>query len=372
MTLLISLVVAVLCISFLCSLLESVLLSLNMSYINSIEEKNKKYGTLLKKIKTDIDKSISSILIVNTLSNTLGATMVGTQAKNVFGDSDSIFIVSVVFTLLILFFSEIIPKTIGAIYYKPLAITAARIINLLIFISYPLIVVSTLITSSISKNKGDSEKVSKDELLQNVLIGEKHGVISDRQSDIIENTIASSSCRLHDVLTPRSVVYSIDIKENIQDILDNELIYRYSRVPIYDGDIDHIVGVMLAKSLFKLALENKDTLKMTLQEVYDMQTKEIKNSKNSKQITPLIGNLSTMNENIPVINALSYFVKSKEHMIGVVDKYGQTEGIVTLEDCMEQVLGVEIVDESDVVEDMQELASAKMKNKRANKANKKV
>ncbi len=364
MTLLLSLILAVLCISFLCSLLESVLLSLNMSYINSIEEKNKKYGALLKKIKTDIDKSISSILIINTLSNTLGATMVGTQAKNVFGNSDSIFIVSVVFTLLILFFSEIIPKTIGAIYYKPLAIFAARIINILIFISYPLIVVSTLITSRISKNKGEGQKVSRDELLHNVLIGEKHGAISDKQSDIIENTIASSTCKLHDVLTPRSVVYCINIEEKIQDILNNEQIYRYSRIPIHNGNIDNIVGVMLAKNLFRLALENNEITKLTLQEVYNQSKKE---NKNTNSIS-IISKLSTMNENIPIIKALNFFVKNKEHMIGVVDKYGQTEGIVTLEDCMEQVLGVEIVDESDIAEDMQELASAKMKAKRAKDA----
>ncbi|NCB13742.1 MAG: DUF21 domain-containing protein, partial [Erysipelotrichia bacterium] len=206
MEILILLFVLVIGTSFLCSILESVLLSTNVSYI-SVLEKNQPYlGTLLKKLKTDIDKSIASILILNTIANTLGATAIGVQAQTVFeSNSTLVMIVSIILTFMILFFAEIIPKTIGAVYWKQLAPIAARIINIFIFITYPIILITQFVTKKIGKESCDT--ISREELIQSTLLSEEEGVIGDFESQIIENTLKLNSVKLKDILTPRSVVY---------------------------------------------------------------------------------------------------------------------------------------------------------------------
>ena len=187
---LIFLFIVVIGISFLCSILESILLSVNISYISVIEVKNPSAGKLLKKLKKDIDKSISSILILNTFANTLGATAIGIEAQNLFGSDDNLVLfVSIALTFFILFFAEIIPKTIGAIYWKSLAPLAGKIINIFIFLTYPIIIITLFVTSKINKGK-DGQIVSREELLHTTLLSEEDGVINNMESDIIENALS--------------------------------------------------------------------------------------------------------------------------------------------------------------------------------------
>ena len=338
---LIFLFVVVITVSFLCSVLESVLLSTNVSYISVLEESNPTAGKLLKNLKKDVDKSISSILILNTFANTLGATAIGVQAQTVFSsDSNLILFVSIALTFSILFFAEIIPKTIGAVYWKELAPLAARFIKFFIFITYPIIIITMFLTKKISKNS-ETETVTRAELLHSALLSEEDGVINDMESDIIENALGLKEKKIQDILTPRSVVFAVPKDTVIKDLLEDKRTYKFSRVPVYDGSIDTIVGIVLTKKLFKHAIKDPNVT-----------------------IESIMNKVESVNENIPVLKGLSIFVKAKVHMLIVVDGYDQTEGIVTLEDCLETLLGLEIMDELDTTEDMRKLAKSNMKAKR--------
>jgi len=312
-----------------------------VSYISVLEQENPTAGKLLKDLKRDVDKSISSILILNTFANTLGATAIGVQAQTVFNnDSTLVLLVSIVLTFLILFVAEIIPKTIGAIYWKELAPLAAKIINIFIFITYPIVLITLFVTRKINKNN-DGETVSREELIHTALLSEEDGIINDIESDIIENTLSLKAIKIKDILTPRSVVFAVDKNTLLKDLLDDKRTYKFSRVPVYDGTIDNIVGMVLTKKIFKHAITNSG---VTMEEIM------IK--------------VERIHENIPVLKALTSFTKTKGHMLIVVDGYDQTEGIVTLEDCVETLLGLEIMDELDTTEDMRKLATSKMKAKR--------
>ena len=328
-------------VSFLCSVLESILLSTNVSYISVLEQENPSAGKLLKELKKDVDKSISSILILNTFANTLGATAIGVQAQTVFNnDSTWVLLVSIILTFLILFVAEIIPKTIGAIYWKELAPIAAKLISIFIVITYPIVILTLFVTRKINKNS-DGEIVSREELIHTALLSEEDGIINDMESDIIENTLSLKEIKIKDILTPRSVVFAVEKNTLLKDLLDDKRTYKFSRVPVYDGTIDNIVGMVLTKKIFKHAITNSD---VSMEEIM------IK--------------VERIHENIPVLKALSSFTKTKGHMLIVVDGYDQTEGIVTLEDCVETLLGLEIMDELDTTEDMRKLATSKMKAKR--------
>lgn len=338
---LVFLFIMVIGISFLCSILESILLSTNASYISVLENTNPSAGKLLKKLKKDVDKSISSILILNTFANTLGATAIGVEAQLVFNnDSNMVLIASIILTFSILFFAEIIPKTIGALYWKELAPFGARVISVFIVITYPIIIFTLFVTRKINKNS-DGDTVSREELIHTALLSEEDGVINDMESDIIENTLSLKEIKIKDILTPRSVVFAVQKDTPIKDLLEDKNTYKFSRVPVYDESIDNIVGMVLTKKIFKHAINNRDVT-----------------------IENIMIKVDTIHENIPVLKALSSFTKTKGHMLIVLDGYDQTEGIVTLEDCVETLLGLEIMDELDTTEDMRKLATTKMKAKR--------
>jgi len=327
-------------ISFVCSILESVLLSVNMAYISVLEKERPQAGALLKAHKIGINKSIASILILNTIANTLGAAAVGAQAESIYGVG-AVFYVSIVLTFAILFLSEIIPKTIGAVYWKSLAPTAAYVIRFFIWFTYPIILMTLFVTNRISKND-DTMSLSKAELIESTLLSEDEGVLGEKESDVIENILLLDKIRIKEILTPRTVVFAIDGSRSIKDIIENEpAIFKFSRVPVYDESIEKITGIVMTKKIFKQALQD-DTV----------------------PLNSVKKNIFKISENLPVSKALDLFIKKKEHMFLVLDGYDQTEGIVTLEDCVETILGVEIVDESDSDADMREVAKQKMRMKR--------
>lgn len=323
-------------ISFLCSILESILLSVNMSYVNVLEKDSPSVGKILRSHKENINKSIASILILNTIANTLGAAVIGAQASIAFG-SNAVVYVSIVLTFAILFFSEIIPKTIGAIYWKSLAPLAAYIIRIFIWITYPIILLTLAATNRILKGTEDQNKTTKDELLASMLISEDDGIIDEKESDFIENILKLSTIKILDILTPRSVVFTLDKDLIIKDIIDNEKdIFRFSRIPIYSESKDHIIGLVMSREIFKQALTDDQV-----------------------SVESIMKKIFSINENIPVKKALDLFISKKDHMFLVEDKYHQAEGILTLEDCIETILGLEIVDESDGTSNMRELAKLK-------------
>jgi len=328
-------------ISFLCSVLESVLLSINMSYVAVLEKERPKVGAILRHQKENINKSIASVLILNTVANTLGAAAVGAQASKIFGN-DAVVYVSVVLTFAILFISEIIPKTIGAIYWKQLAPMAAYFIKGFIWLTYPIILTTLAVTNRISNGRTESHSLTKEELLESMYMSEDEGIIDEQESDVIENILNLDNIKVNEVLTPRSVVFALDESMSIQEVIKTQpAIFKFSRIPIYRESLENVTGIVLTKKIFKQALEDDRVALATIKK-----------------------DMFSINENIPVSKALDLFISKKEHMFLVTDNYDQTDGIITLEDCVETILGVEIMDESDTTEDMRELAKRKMKLKR--------
>ncbi len=312
-----------------------------MSYVAVLEKESPIAGKLLRAQKENINKSIAGILILNTIANTLGAAAVGAQAALVFGN-DAVVIVSVVLTFAILFLSEIIPKTIGALYWKSLAPLASQFIRIFIWITYPIILMTLFVTNKIGKGIGDVNSLTKEELLESMLQGEDDGVIDEKESDVIENILNLDNIKVSEVLTPRSVVFALDEKMTIKEVIETEdAIFKFSRIPVFKGSIENVTGLVLTKRIFKQAL-----------------------SDDSVTIQSIKKEMFSINENIPVSKALDMLIAKKDHMFLVMDNYDQTDGIITLEDCVETVLGVEIMDESDTTEDMRELAKRKMKLKR--------
>ena len=331
-------------VSFLCSVLESVLLSVNISYVAVLEKEQPNVGALLRHHKENINKSIASILILNTIANTLGAAAVGAQAAAIFGN-EAVAYVSIVLTFAILFLSEIIPKTIGAIYWKSLAPIAAQIIRIFIWLTYPIILTTLAVTNKISSGKEDANSLTKEELLESMLQSEDEGVIDEQESDVIENILNLDNIKVSEVLTPRSVVFALDENMPIKEVMrEQEAIFKFSRIPLFDESIENVTGIVLTKKIFQQALKD-----------------------DSVALSSIKKKIFSINENIPVSKALDLFITKKEHMFLVTDNYDQTDGIITLEDCVETVLGVEIMDESDTTEDMRELAKRKMKQKRKEK-----
>jgi len=333
-------------ISFICSVLESVLLSVNMAYVSVLEKDRPQAGALLRAQKININKSIASILILNTVANTLGAAAVGAQAEKIYG-AGAVFYVSIILTFAILFFSEIIPKTIGATHWKSLAPIAAYLIRFFVWITYPVILMTLFVTNRINKDD-ENMSLTKAELIESTLMSEDEGVLDEKESDVIENILLLDRIKVHEILTPRTVVFGLDGNRIIKDIVQSEEdIFKFSRVPVFDGDIENITGMIMTKKIFKQVLIDDSVPLKSIQKV-----------------------IFKINENIPVSTALDLFIKKKEHMFLVLDSYDQTEGIVTLEDCVETILGVEIVDESDSDADMREVAKLKMRLKRRKESSK--
>ena len=339
MTLLLTYLFIALLVSFVCSVLEAVLLSSTSSYIESLSKKdNSDAVEMLKGLKSNIDKPISSILILNTFAHTMGAAGVGAQAQVLFGQEMET-VIAVLLTLAILYLSEINPKTIGAVYWKKLLIPSAYIINFLIKVTYPLVWISLFITKSISKGKVKDSNFSRDEIMAAVTMGEREGSILSKESALIENLFKLINIKTKDIMTPRSVVFAFKSDVTVEDAIEDDKMYIHSRIPIYDETIDDIVGIVFNQSILEESVEERDNTIL-------------------KDITVPVHKIS---ENVPVSSLIDQFVNRKTHLFIVQDNYGQTSGVVTLEDAIETLLGVEIVDEMDEVEDMQ--AFAKDKNK---------
>jgi CBS domain containing-hemolysin-like protein len=318
-----------------------------MSFVSLLEKESPNTGKVLRSHKENINVSIASVLILNTVANTLGAAAVGAQASKIFGDG-AVMYVSIVLTFAILYISEIIPKTIGAIYWKQLAPISAHIIKFFIFITYPIILTTLFITNKISSGNEETT-TTKDELLESMLMSENEGIIDEKESDYIENVLKLDEVKVADILTPRSVVFALEEHLSIKEVLETQSdIFNFSRIPIYNKTIDNVTGIILTKQLFRESLKD-----------------------DSATLSSIKKDIFSINENIPVAKALDLFIAKKEHMFLVTDSYDQTEGIVTLEDCVETVLGIEIVDESDKTDDMRELAKLLMKQRRRDKDNRK-
>ena len=341
MTLLVTYLLLTLILSFMCSLLEATLLSSTSSYIESLDKKgySPKTVDLAKDVKQNIDKSISSILTLNTFANTMGAAGVGAQAAIIFGSNWQA-VIAFILTLMVLFISEIFPKTVGAIYWRKFIVPAVYIISFMVKITYPFIFLATFITNTLQKGRKNEVNFSKDEIITIVNMSEKEGVLQAKESILIKNLFKLKNIKAKDIMTPRTVVFAFDSKTTLKEALLNDNLYVYSRIPVYNESIDDIAGVVFKQTILEKRVKKK---KKTL-------------------LKDIMVPVHKVPENISVSTLFDMFIRMKMHLFIVQDEYGQTSGVVTLEDALETLLGIEIVDEMDQVTDMQEFA--KDENKR--------
>lgn len=321
--------------SFLCSIAEAVLLSITPSFIGTLQEKQPKRAAKLRKLKEEkIDQSLAAILTVNTIAHTVGAIGAGAKATTVFG-SAWFGVFSAVMTLLILFLSEIIPKTLGAVYWRRLTGMTATYVGFLIIIMYPLIWVSEKLTKAIAR--GDkSPTFSRDELIAMADIGKQTGHINERESRIIRNLLRLDSLKASDIMTPRIVVSALHEKTTVNNALDALQSTKFSRIPVFAETIDAVTGFVLREDLLQAQGQGRG-----------QGMREVRTFRRELLAAPPTASLLAL---------LDSFLDRRQHIILVVGEYGETEGIVTLEDVMETLLGMEIVDESDKVVDMQAMA----------------
>lgn len=332
MTLLLTYLFLALITSFLCSIVEAVLLSISQLYLKSKLETGDKSAALMLKHKQDIDKPLSAILSLNTIAHTIGAAGVGAQATVVFGEA-YFGIVSAVLTLLILVLTEIIPKTIGANYNKELVGVSARLINGMVFITYPLVVISSFLTKVLSR-KDNNPTTSREEISALASIGAQEGVFGVKENEIIQNLIKLKTLRVHEVMTPNVVVVTADEEMTLGHFFENKEYSQFSRIPVYSTEKDNITGFVLRSMVYEKLAEEKD----------DLRLKEVKRE------------ILTVHSIMTLFKVFDKFLAHKEHIALVVDEYGRMAGIITFEDIIESLLGFEIIDEKDRVEDMQQLA----------------
>jgi len=323
--------------SFLCSILEAVLLSVTPTFINVKMKEGKSYAEDLKTLKSDVDRPLIAILTLNTIAHTVGAILVGVQAEKVFGNGDnSILIVSAVMTILILVLSEIIPKTIGATYWKALANFTSVSLKILIFpLKYTgLLWLMQLTTRLIGGSGHHGSVLSREDFHAMTDIAHEKGVFEESESKVIKNLLTFKEVMAKDIMTPRTVMKIEDENTSVRDFFNANQTLRFSRIPVFSGSPDNISGLVL-----------KD-------EVY----KEMANEHGDKRLADIKRDIIIVTRNIAIPELFEQLVSSRNHMALVVDEYGSVSGLVTVEDVIETLLGLEIMDESDNVADLQMLA----------------
>jgi CBS domain containing-hemolysin-like protein len=311
--------------------LEATLLSTPLSYITGLEEQGVKGAERLKRLKQNSDRPISAILCLNTIANTVGASIVGSLVYEVYGDA-LVGIFSTIFTLAILIFSEIIPKTIGSSYWRSLALPASAIISMMIFISFPLVWILEHLQRLISSNS-NQVSVSREDISAMVSVATEEEVIEKDEKKMIQNLLKLDEVTAHEIMTPSVVVEMVPGTMTIREFYDSE--NTHSRILIYDEENDeYVTGYVLRQEVLeKMAEDSFDT---TLDDI----------------IRPIM----TFGEDDTVADIWEKLLEKKEHISAILDEYGSLRGIVTMEDVIETMLGQEIVDEKDEVVDMQEYA----------------
>lgn len=342
MSLLILFALIALVVSFFCSVTEAVLLSVTPSYVASMEKKKLPVGKRMRGLKEDMNRPLSAILTLNTIANTVGAAGVGAQAATVFG-SGSVGIVSGILTLLILVFSEIIPKNIGASYWRQLAPIVAVFLKWLVIVLFPFVLISKWLTSGFKKSS-HMQSFTREEFAAMADLSAQEGQLEAKESRILKNLFRFRSSTIKNIMTPRTVVFAMQENMTIEDFFRIHHQTAFSRIPIYNRDRDDITGFVL-----------KD-------EVMLAQAR----SNNESRLREFKRDITVISSSSSLSQLFEFLLNRREHIVLVVDEYGGMEGIVTLEDVVETLLGLEIVDEADKTVDMQALART-MWEKRAKK-----
>ncbi len=328
-------VLLAICISATCSVFEAVLYSLPMSRIEMLAHQRPVTGKILKKLKQNIDQPITAILTLNTIANTMGAAVAGAAAASVFGKGNVLWF-SVFFTLAILLLSEILPKTIGVEFNSALAPFIARPLQGMVIVLKPIILLCQAVTRLIPRKK--SNRISADELTAIARLSRKAGAIEKNQEEVITNILSLNEKTVRQVMTPRTVMFSLDQDMTLQDAARLKEKWRtHSRVPVYNKTPEEVVGIVLSYEVLMAAAENKNDLKL-------------KDMMQPANFVP---------ETAPLNNVFIKFFEKHQHLFIVVDEYGTVTGVISMEDIIEEIMGREIIDESDQARDMRALARSK-------------
>jgi putative hemolysin len=314
MTTLLVVVGIALFISFLCSILEAVFLSITQSYVVVLSESRPKIGGLLAQLRKNIDQPIAAILTLNTISHTVGASIGGALALKVFGDH-LIAAFSAILTLLILVFSEIFPKTLGAYYWQQLAPMTAIILKGLIIIMKPILLPLSWLNKIISPKKTKQVTVSRADLAILAEIGRREGTIDEEEWQVVRNVIHLDEIKVREVMTPRTAIVAIPVDSTIAIAKNTMLETGHFRLPVYKDSLDRIVGIVVARELLKAEQENQVDISSVVREAYCIP--------DSKLVEDLIREMRKMRIKMAI----------------VIDEFGGTAGIVTLEDLIEQIVG---------------------------------
>lgn len=321
--------------SFLCSILEAAFLSFTPSFIRIKKSEGKSYAKTLAKFKEDVDQPLIAILTINTIAHTVGAILVGVQAEKIYPSGGIVGIVSAIMTIAILVISEIIPKTLGATYWQSLGNFTAQTLRVFIFpLKYTGILWLLRLTTRLIGKSAHMGTMSREEFMAMTDAAEEEGVFEENESTFIKNMLVFRSVQAKDIMTPFSVAVTEDENTTIEDFHRAHKNLKFSRIPVYREKSNNITGFIL-----------KDDV---LEEMIDERGPEpLKSLKREIQITSL---------DTPIPKLFETFVEKRTHLAIVVDQYGNTVGLVTMEDIIETLLGLEIMDESDNIADMQVLA----------------
>ena len=325
-------------VSAICSIMEAVLYSVSPSQVEVMTQSGQKSGGVLKKLKKDIQRPITAILTLNTIANTMGAAVAGASAAVVFGKENLIWF-SIFFTLTILLFSEILPKTAGVAYAKNLASWIALPLHWLVTIMQPLIWLCQVVTRLIPKQEKEA-LVSIEEIEAVAVLGRKAGEIEPQQEQVIANILKLQDKTVRKVMTPRTVVFSVSEHLTIAEALHiKDQWNRHSRVPLYDENQDDVVGIVLSREVLLRSVEGKD----------------------SQKLSELMQPVHFVPEGAPLNKIMMDFFEKSAHLFVVVDEYGSVTGVISLEDIIEEIVGREIIDESDTAVDLREYARYRKK-----------
>ena len=332
MTLLFCFLFCAIAVSFLCSILEATLMSTPISYITMREDEGYRPAVRMKAYKLDSSRPIAAILSLNTIANTVGAAGVGRQATLVFG-SQWFGLVSAVFTILVLVLAEIIPKTIGTTHWKSLMGFTAATIRCLIVALFPIVVCVEYLQKLITP-RADRNSISREEVGAMADVAEESGELDEDENEIIQNLINIDALTAVEAMTPRVVAAIAPESMSIKRFYKDRRYLHHSRIPVYTDNDEYITGYVLRMDALQLMAEDK----------FD------------KTLGDIRRDVRSFPEDTPIETIWDSMVESKEQMVIIINEYGAFQGVLTMEDVIETILGDEIVDERDVVEDMQQLA----------------
>ena len=318
--------------SAMCSLFEAVLYSVPVGHVEAMAEAGKKTGRILRALREQVARPIAAILSLNTIANTAGAAWAGAAYVVVFGD-DRLWLFSAAFTLAILLFSEVIPKTAGVVYSRSLAGPVARPLLAMVWLFRPLIWLTGQVTRLIARDPG-SPGVSEEELLVMARLGHKEGAIDADEAAVIENVLGLEATMVRDIMTPRTVVFSLAVASTVGEVRDSVQSLNHGRVPVYDSDSDDVVGMVHRQDLLAAMAEGE--WGRTLEE--------------------MMRPVDFVAETLTADRLLRRLLETRQHLVMAINEYGGPAGLVTLEDVLEEILGTEIVGEFDTAVDMRELA----------------